>query len=125
MDNHPQHVELDARSAHSTGFKTRSVTRPAPLNLLGGYRLSNAIKIEAELAGYIRTIEARLRLDEPTAELPAVELPPLIPPDPFDIPPFLERRCGRLAKTLDHIARFPFCKALLVSWDRAPTRFLA
>jgi hypothetical protein len=70
------------------------VTRRAPLNLLGGYRFSNAIKIEAPLVGYIQTVEARLLS---TVELPAVESPPLIPSDPFDIPPFLERS-GRLAE---------------------------
>ena len=61
----PTTCKVDARSAHSTGLKTRSVTRPAPLNLVGGHRLSNAIKIEADLAGYICAIEACLRRDEP------------------------------------------------------------
>ena len=80
--------KVDARSAHSTGLKTRSVTGRAPLNLVGGYRFPNAIEIEADLAGYIRAIEACLLGDEPV-ELPTVESPPLISPDPFDIPPSL------------------------------------
>jgi hypothetical protein len=88
----PTTRKVDARSAHSTGLKTRSVTRRAPLNLVGGYRFCNAIKIEAALLGYIQTVEAHLLS---TVELPSVESPPLIPSDPFDIPPFLERRCGQ------------------------------
>ena len=87
----PTTCKVDARSAHSTGLKTRSVTGRAPLNLVGGYRFSNATEIEADLAGYIRAIEACLLRDEPV-ELPTVELPPLISPDPFDIPSFLDRR---------------------------------
>ena len=63
----PTTCKVDARSAHSTGLKTRSVDRRAPLNLLGGYRFSKSIEIEAELAGQIRTVEARL--------LSRVELP--------------------------------------------------
>jgi hypothetical protein len=86
----------EARSAHSTGLKTRSVTGRAPRNLVSGYRFSNAIEVEADLGGYIRAIEACLLLDEPAVELPTVESPPLISPDPFDIPRFLDRRakCG-------------------------------
>jgi hypothetical protein len=74
------------------GVKTRSVTGPAPLNLVGGYRFSNATEIEADLAGYIRATEACLLRDECVVELPTVESPPLISPDPFDIPSFLDRR---------------------------------
>ena len=51
----------------------------------------NATEIEADLAGYIRAIEACLLRDEPVVELPTVESPPLIAPDPFDIPSFLDR----------------------------------
>ena len=87
----PTTCKVDARSAHSTGLKTRSATGRAPLNLVGGYRFSNAPEIEADLAGYICAIEACLLRDEPV-ELPTVESPPLISPDPFDIPSFLDRR---------------------------------
>ena len=61
----PTTCKVDARSAHSTGLKTRSVTGRAPLNLVGGYRFSNATEIEADLAEYIRAIEACLLRDEP------------------------------------------------------------
>ncbi len=88
----PTTCKVDARSAHSTGLKTRSKTGRAPLNLVGGYRFPNATEIEADLAGYIRAIEACLLRDERVVELPTVESPPLISPDPFDIPSFLDRR---------------------------------
>ncbi len=46
----PTTCKVDARSAHSTGLKTRSAAGRAPLNLVGGYRFSNATEIEADLA---------------------------------------------------------------------------
>jgi hypothetical protein len=105
----PTTCKVDARSAHSTGLKTRSVTRRAPLNLLGGYRFSKSIELEPELARHIRTVEARLLVH---VELPAVESPPLIPSDPFDIPAFLDRRRrGQvMRKTLDPHSPFPILR---------------
>ena len=76
----PTTCKVDARSAHSTGLKTRSVTGRAPRNLVGGYRFPNATEIEADLAYYIRAIEALLLRDEPAVELPTVESLPLISP---------------------------------------------
>jgi hypothetical protein len=76
----PTTCKVDARSAHSTGLKTRSAAGRAPLNLVGGYRFSNATEIEADLAGYIRAIEGCLLRDERVVELPTVESPPLISP---------------------------------------------
>jgi hypothetical protein len=56
----PTAGKADVRSAHSTGVKTRSATRRAPLNLLGGYRFPNAVKVEPDLLRQVVETEARI-----------------------------------------------------------------